>query len=144
MDAMFPTTIESKYRAVTTRYGEGDFEITIPLGSWRKGGGLAGKKGHVYVHGPGSAGIWLNGRSSRSKLEALRVDFPDLKVMQSGDGETTARLPISDLDRILPMLGAKRRFKASEAKLVACRKASAASPLIPGHGRHTTTRPKTS
>jgi hypothetical protein len=51
--------------------------------------------------------------------------------MQIGDGETTAKVPMSVLDGILPRLGAKRRYKASEAQMAAARKATAASPIIP-------------
>jgi hypothetical protein len=128
---IFPSTVEENYRVVRTQHGEGegDAEYAIPLGSWRKGGGLAGKLGHVYEHGPGSAGIWLNGRQSKSKLEALRADFPDLKIMQVGDGSTTAKVPMSSLEAILPALKAKRRFKASSALLAAAEKGRLASPI---------------
>lgn len=139
---MFPTTIENDYRVVTTRHGEGDSEVTIPLGSWRLGGGLAGKLGHVYEHGPGSAGIWLNGKKSKTRLEALRVDFPDLKIMQAGDTETTAKVPMSCLATLLPRLKAKRRFTASEAQMAAARKGTAASPIIPKPVDPTATEPK--
>lgn len=140
---MFPESISDGFRVVTTSHGQGDSETTIPLGSWRKGGGLEGSKGHVYEYGSDWAGIWLKGRSSKRKLEALKPDFPDLKVMQAGEGETTAKVPFSVLDGILPLLGAKRRFKASEAQLAAARKGTAASPLIPKPEPPTATGPKT-
>jgi hypothetical protein len=138
----FSAAIKENYRVVRTQHGVGeqDAEYTIPLGSWRKGGGLAGKLGHVYEHGPGSAGIWLNGRQSKSKLEALRADFPDLKIMQVGGMETTAKVPMSCLEAILPALNAKRRFKASSALLAAAEKGRLASPIAKkqsGSGRAT-------
>jgi len=128
---MFSDAIRAAYRVVETKHGGGDGEETIPLGSWRKGGGLAGSRGHVYEHGPGSAGVWIIGQGPRQRMEALRVQFPNLRILQVGSREGTFSVPIDDLDRLMPVLKAKRRFKPSEAKLAACRKASATSPLIP-------------
>lgn len=130
---MFDETIEEKWRTVKTSYGLGDFEVTIPLGSWRKGGGLAGKRGHVYSCGKGWAGVWLNGGQLKSRIAALTADFPNLKVMQVGDGEMTFRVPTSDLGRLLPALGAKRRFVTSDAKKTALAKARMLSPLSFAH-----------
>lgn len=126
---MFNEAIAENYRVVTTRYGQGDEEQTIPLGSYRKGQGMEGRKGHVYVGGNRWAGIWLKGTHSLRLLENLQTAFSDLTIMQVGEGETTARIPFSDLDAILPMLGAKRRFKASNARLATLEKARAASPI---------------
>ena len=121
----FSETIESAYRVVITRYGEGDSEETIPLGSWRKGGGLDGSKGHVYRFNPRTAGVWIKGQGPRQRMEALQVQFPNLRIMQVGCGEGTFSIPDSDLDRILPVLKAKRRPVMTEARLAAIEKASA-------------------
>lgn len=128
---MFSDAIRAAYRVVETKHGGGDGEETIPLGSWRKGGGLAGSRGHVYEHGPASAGVWIIGQGPQRRMEALRVQFPDLRIMQIGAREGTFSVPMGNLDRLLPILKAKRRFKASEGQLAASRKGAAASPLIP-------------
>ena len=133
---MFTETIAEQFRVVTTNYGQGDAEQTIPLGSYRKGGGMEGRKGHVYIGGIGWAGIWLKGGHSLRHLKALQADFPDLTIMQVGEGETTAKVPFSILGRILPLLGAKRRFKASNARLATLAKARLSSPIgQPRHGQ---------
>jgi hypothetical protein len=140
---MFPESISDSFRVVTTSHGQGDSETTIPLGRWSKGGGLEGSKGHVYEYGSGWAGIWLKGRTSKKRLEALKPDFPDLKVMQVGEGETTAKVPFSVLDGILPLLSAKRRFKASEAQMASMMKANEISKPSRFKKRPDATGPKT-
>lgn len=104
----FPDHIRAKYRVVITRYGNGEFEESIPLGSWRKGGGLAGKKGHVYVKGEREAGIWLISGCICNKAAKLLAEVPSLTVMQCGDGEATMSVPWSDLELVLPLIGAKK------------------------------------
>lgn len=128
-EAMFTQAIRDKYRVVRTQLGTGeeDAEYTIPLGRWRKGDGLAGKKGRVYLHGPQWAGVWLVGRSLKRRVERLRVDFPDLKIMQVGDGELTFRVPISDLGLLLPILDAKKRPVMTKGRLAALKRATAKS-----------------
>ena len=127
---MFPPEIEAAYRVVETRYGKGDAERTIPLGSWRKGGGLAGKRGNVYEHGTETAGVWLIRLAAAAWVrEQLSPLFPNLVLMQDGDREATFRVPMNDLDRLLPLIGAKKRAKASEAVLATLAKARAASPI---------------
>ena len=136
---MFAEAIREAYRVVQTRHGSGETEYTIPLGSWRKKLNLKadqknlpwpgeGSRGHVYEYGQGWVGVWWKGRYS-DLIPPLRDKFPDLRVMQRGMGECTFRIPIENLDAILPILKAKRRFKPSEAKLAACQKASESSPV---------------
>lgn len=128
---MFPSEIEAAYRVVETRYGNGESERTIPLGSWRKGGGLAGTRGHVYIHGPETAGVWFIRRTWPEFIATLRPEFPNLTMMQEAEGECTFSVPMSDLDRLLPLLKAKRRTVVSEALRNAAKQASKASPIIP-------------
>mgnify|MGYP001608490084 CR=1 FL=1 len=110
----FSAEVRDAYRIVTTRYGLGESEETIPLGSWRKGDGLAGKRGHVYLHGPNTAGIWLIGGRLDGKVDALHRLCPELAMMQRGFREMTLKCPISSLPHLLPALNAKRLKKLSD------------------------------
>ena len=118
-----------RYRVVKTTHASGDTETTIPLGSWRKGGGLEGSRGHVYHYGNGWAGIWTKGPNPRGKMDALRVMFANLVPMQVGAGEGTFRVPMGDLPRLLPILKAKRLRTMTEGAKNALVKARKASPL---------------
>lgn len=125
----FPEPIEKTYRVVKTSFGEGEFEETIPLGSWKKGGGLAGKKGHVYRYSYGWIGVWLIGRGAKRFAESLRSKAPNLTMMQEGDGEITFRIPDSELEAILPDIKGKRRTVVSEALKNAAQNARLSSPI---------------
>lgn len=138
---VFPQTVVENYRVVITRYGNGEFEETIPLGSWCKGGGLAGSKGHVYDYDKDWAGVWLVGRESAAKAAALMRDFPSIVPMQNGDGECTFRVPMTDLKALLPHLKAKRRFKTSEARMAAIQKLQVAGKAHQFKADHGEQRP---
>lgn len=100
----FPKSIADRYRTRTKclapRVGEtpAEYETTIPL---------RGDRGHVYIFGPGWAGVWLNSRRPVHSLNKLASEFPDLIRQQVGDGECTFRVPMPDLDGLLVTLGAK-------------------------------------
>jgi hypothetical protein len=128
---MFAEAIAQKYRLVRTQHGTGeeDAEYSIPLGSWRKGRGMEGSKGHVYEYGPGWAGVWIKGRSPGRKIAPLAIQFSNLRTMQVSDHEATFRVPIDDLDALLPILNAKRLPAMTEARKSALSKARQASPL---------------
>ena len=105
------------YRVVKTKYGNGESEETIPLGRWKKNGGLAGKRGHVYVKSDTHAGVWLiSGRIHKLTAELIAT-IPSIEVMQCGDGEATLSIPWGDLPKLLPMIGAKKLRVASPATL---------------------------
>ena|SRR3990172_7785193 len=124
----FSDAIAKKYRVVTTTLGGGT-EQTIPLGVWKEGDGLEGHKGHVYDFGRGFAGVWIKTRFVESAIASLQARFPAIVPMQVGDGEGTFRIPMDDLDRLLPVLKAKKRRVASPAQLEAIRKARLALPV---------------
>jgi hypothetical protein len=63
--------------------------------------------------------------------------------MQIGDGETTAKVPMSVLDGILPRLGAKRRYKASTAQMASMMKANEMSKPLRFKKRPDATGPET-
>lgn len=126
---MFPEHIEERYWVVKTNYSPGESEYTLPLGSWRKGRGLAGKRGHVYVKGDKEAGVWLIFGNVTHKLAELIAEFPTIKTMQCGDGEATFSIPWSDLDGLLPRIWAKRRSTSKGASPEALAKARASSPI---------------
>jgi hypothetical protein len=137
---MFDDAISAKYRIVKTNLG-GETEETIPLGSWRKGGGLEGSKGHAYKYGNGWTGVWIKCRGPRERMNQLRADFANLVPMQVGAGEGTFRVPDSDLDRLLPMIGAKRRRTMSEAAKSSIAKAQEAAKPFRFKAKNVENRP---
>src|SRR5262245_56670852 len=126
---MFTDEIRANYRIVLTQYGNGESEETLPLGSWKKGSGLAGKSGHVYAKGKHEAGIWLIRRNWRPLVDDLMKLAPSLRILQPATGEITLAVSWIELPALLPVLGAKRRRKASAAQLAAAKKGYMASPL---------------
>ena len=108
----FPPSIIDRYRVTTERLAPGESEQTIKL---------TGKRGHVYHHSFGWAGVWLNHNSPDRKLTELKAEFPNLIVQQVGMGEATFRLPMADLELLLPRIRASRRPKLSDAQRAAKR-----------------------
>jgi len=133
----FPDSIEATYRVVRTQHGigEADAEYTIPLGSWRKGRGLEGSRGHVYRYGHGWSGVWIKRLSPRRFIDGIRGQIPEMAIMQVGTGAATFRVPMDDLADLLPMLNAKRLRTTTDAMRNALAKARAASPLVCARGQ---------
>ena len=75
----------------------------------------------MYHYGPGWVGVWLNYNSPDRKLAELKAEFPNLIVQQIGLGEATFRLPMADLERLLPIIRAYRRPKLSDIQRAAKR-----------------------
>ena len=108
----FPPSISDRYRVTTERLAPGESEQTIRL---------TGGRGHVYHYGPGWVGVWLNYNSPDRKLAELKAEFPNLIVQQIGLGEATFRLPMADLEKLLPKIRAFRRPKLSDIQRAAKR-----------------------
>lgn len=108
----FPPSIIDRYRVTTERLAPGESEQTIKL---------TGKRGHVFHFGPGWAGVWLNCGTIHRKLDELKQAFPSMIVQQVGMGEATFRLPMADLERLLPRIPASRRPKLSDTQRAAKR-----------------------
>lgn len=126
----FPQSVRDVYRVVETRYGNGEYEETIPLGSWRKGRGLAGRRGHVYIKGPKEAGVWLIHKQWPTVFADIQVSCPTAKLLQCGSGEMTFSVSWDDLDALLPFLGAKRLRAMTESQKAALAKARESSPIM--------------
>lgn len=116
----FPESVVKKYRIQRERLvtDPAEFEETIPL---------TGGRGHIYFYGPGWCGVWLNTGTPTAMMKRLKADFPNLVVQQVAAGECTFRVPMSDLDKLLPVLRPFRRRRLSDERrtaLVAAGKAT--------------------
>lgn len=68
-------------------------------------------KGHIYEHGEGKWGIWIETSRPESTFKSLRRRFPDIQKHQIGEIESTFILPVSrysDATEILRGLKAHR------------------------------------
>jgi hypothetical protein len=66
---------------------------------------IEGRFGHLYVHGPGTIGVYVRGNRKIKKIEAV----PGLKIHQRGDDEATYLLPPELLDAVAVEMKAKKR-----------------------------------
>jgi hypothetical protein len=82
---------------------------------------IQGSRGHIYVHGPETLGVFTDRRPTAKKLEAL----PGARYHQRGDTEVTILIPVDQLDNAATIVHARKRRRLTDEQKARLAAASA-------------------